>query len=107
MKNFSNTYIFVFSIVMVVIVAILLSFVAMQLKPLQELNQEIERKSDILASVGEASEASDVKDKNAYIEQEFEKYTERMEKQRKAFEEERKLMQLFTAILFMQQLFHI
>lgn len=59
---------------MVVIVAVLLSFVAMQLKPLQELNQEIERKEDILASVGEAGDVSDVKDKNAFIEQEFEKY---------------------------------
>jgi Na+-transporting NADH:ubiquinone oxidoreductase subunit C len=59
---------------MVVVVAVLLSFVAMQLKPLQDLNQEIERKGDILRSVGEAAEESDVKDKNAYIEQEFEKY---------------------------------
>lgn len=74
MKSYSNTYIFIFSVVMVVIVAVLLSFVAMQLKPLQELNQEIERKEDILASVGEAMDVSDVKDKNAFIEQEFEKY---------------------------------
>ena len=74
MKSYSNTYIFIFSVVMVVIVAVLLSFVAMQLKPLQELNQEIERKGDILRSVGEAAEESDVKDKNGYIESEFEKY---------------------------------
>lgn len=74
MKSYSNTYIFIFSVVMVVIVAILLSFVAMKLKPLQELNREIERKGDILRSVGEAAEESDVKDKNGYIEQEFDKY---------------------------------
>lgn len=74
MKSYSNTYIFIFSVIMVVIVAVLLSFVAMQLKPLQELNQEIERKEDILASVGEAEDVADVKDKNAFIEQEFEKY---------------------------------
>jgi Na+-transporting NADH:ubiquinone oxidoreductase subunit C len=74
MKSFSNTYIFIFSLVMVVVVAVLLSFVAMQLKPRQQLNQEIERKSDILRSVGEARNASDVKEYNAYIEQEFEKY---------------------------------
>lgn len=74
MKNYSNTYIFMFSVIMVVVVAVLLSFVAMQLKPLQELNQEIERKSDILASVNMGSEGADVKDYNAYIEQEFEKY---------------------------------
>ncbi|MDT8431520.1 MAG: NADH:ubiquinone reductase (Na(+)-transporting) subunit C [Bacteroidales bacterium] len=74
MKSYSNTYIFIFSVIMVVVVAVLLSFVAMQLKPLQDLNQEIERKEDILASVGEAEDVSDVKDKNAFIEQEFEKY---------------------------------
>ncbi|MCA1746301.1 MAG: FMN-binding protein, partial [Bacteroidales bacterium] len=74
MKNFSNTYIFTFSLIMVVVVAVLLSFVAMQLKPRQQMNQEIERKSDILHSVGEAREADDVKDYNAFIEQEFEKY---------------------------------
>lgn len=74
MKSFSNTYIFIFSLIMVVVVAVLLSFVAMQLKPRQQLNQEIERKSDILRSVGEAKNASDVNDYNAYIEQEFEKY---------------------------------
>ena len=70
MKNFSNTYIFTFSLIMVVVVAVLLSFVAMQLKPRQQMNQEIERKSDILQSVGEAREAADVKDYNAFIEQE-------------------------------------
>ena len=74
MKTFSNTYIFTFSLIMVVAVAMLLSFVAMQLKPKQQFNQEIERKSDILRSVGEAEESADVKDYNAYIEQEFEKY---------------------------------
>jgi Na+-transporting NADH:ubiquinone oxidoreductase subunit C len=74
MKNFSNTYIFTFSLIMVVVVAVVLSFVAMQLKPRQQMNQEIERKSDILRSVGEAVESADVKDYNAYIEQEFEKY---------------------------------
>lgn len=74
MKSYSNTYIFIFSVIMVVVVAVLLSFVAMQLKPMQDLNQEIERKEDILASVGEAEDVSDVKDKNSFIEQEFEKY---------------------------------
>ena len=74
MKTFSNTYIFIFSLIMVIGVALLLSFVAMQLKPKQQFNQEIERKSDILRSVGEAKESADVKDYNAYIEQEFEKY---------------------------------
>lgn len=74
MRSFSNTYIFVFSLIMVVIVAVLLSFVAMQLKPLQDMNVEIEKKGDILRSVGEAEDASNVKDKNSYINVEFGKY---------------------------------
>ncbi|HKK61547.1 MAG TPA: NADH:ubiquinone reductase (Na(+)-transporting) subunit C [Bacteroidales bacterium] len=74
MRSFSNTYIFLFSVIMVIAVAVLLSFVAMQLKPLQDLNREIERKQDILASVKEGEEASEVKDKNSYVEGEFEKY---------------------------------
>lgn len=51
MRNFSNTYIFIFSIVMVVIVALLLSLAAMQLKPYQDKNIEVEKKQNILASV--------------------------------------------------------
>jgi len=74
MKNFSNTYIFVFSLIMVTIVAVLLSFVAMQLQPRQLLNQEIERKQDILRSVDQAQQVSEVSDKNSYIEEEFGKY---------------------------------
>ena len=53
------------------VVALLLSFVSMQLRPMQELNREIERKADILKSVGEATQESEVKDKNTYIEEEF------------------------------------
>jgi Na+-transporting NADH:ubiquinone oxidoreductase subunit C len=51
MKNFSNTYIFIFSAVMVVIVALLLSLAALQLKPYQDKNIEVEKKQNILASV--------------------------------------------------------
>lgn len=51
MKNFSNTYIFMFSAVMVVIVALLLSLAAMQLKPFQDRNIEIEKMQNILASI--------------------------------------------------------
>jgi Na+-transporting NADH:ubiquinone oxidoreductase subunit C len=51
MKNFSNTYIFIFSLVMVVIVALLLSLAAMQLKPFQDKNIEVEKKQNILASI--------------------------------------------------------
>ncbi|MBN1183746.1 MAG: NADH:ubiquinone reductase (Na(+)-transporting) subunit C [Bacteroidales bacterium] len=51
MKNFSNTYIFIFSIIMVVIVAAVLSFSAMKLKPYQDKNKEIEKKRNILSSI--------------------------------------------------------
>lgn len=52
MKNFSNTYIFIFATIMVAIVALVLSTAAMLLQPRQEKNAEIEKKRNILASVG-------------------------------------------------------
>jgi Na+-transporting NADH:ubiquinone oxidoreductase subunit C len=51
MRNFSNTYIYTFSVIMVVTVALLLSLAALQLKPFQDKNIEIEKKQNILASV--------------------------------------------------------
>lgn len=48
---FSNRYIFIYSSIMVIIVAAALSFTALQLKPLQLKNIEIEKKRNILASV--------------------------------------------------------
>ena len=74
MRNFSNTYIFVFSAIMVTIVAVLLSFVSMQLKPRQEMNVQIEKKQDVLRSVGKAENVGEADDKNTYINEEFGKY---------------------------------
>lgn len=74
MKNFSNRYIFIFSLVMVVIVAIVLAFIAGKLKPIQEMNVEIEKKQDILRSVGKAANAGEVQDKKTYINNEFSQY---------------------------------
>jgi Na+-transporting NADH:ubiquinone oxidoreductase subunit C len=51
MKNFSNKYIFIFSSVMVIVVAFLLAIAALQLKPFQDKNIEIEKKQNILASL--------------------------------------------------------
>lgn len=51
MRQFSNRYIFVFSTVMVVIVAVLLSLAATLLQPAQERNQEIEKKKSMLESI--------------------------------------------------------
>jgi len=70
-KQFSNTYIFFFALIMVTFVAILLSFVSTQLKPLQMMNMETEKKEDILKSVGKAEQAGEVSDKNSYIAEQF------------------------------------
>jgi Na+-transporting NADH:ubiquinone oxidoreductase subunit C len=53
MNTNSNKYIFIYSSVMVILVAAALSFTAISLQPLQEKNIEIEKKQNILASVGE------------------------------------------------------
>lgn len=74
MRSFSNTYIFVFSLIMVTVVAVLLSFVSVQLKPRQEMNVQIEKKQDVLRSVGKAEQVADAEDKKSYINEEFSKY---------------------------------
>jgi Na+-transporting NADH:ubiquinone oxidoreductase subunit C len=51
MKQFSNRYIFIFSTVMVVAVATLLSLAATLLQPAQEKNLEIEKKKSMLESI--------------------------------------------------------
>lgn len=74
MKNFSNLYIFGFSAVMVIIVAALLSFVAEELKPLQERNVEIEKKLDILRSVEMTEGIDKAPDKSVFVEEQFSKF---------------------------------
>ena len=71
MKHFSNTYIFLFALIMVSFVAVLLSTVAMQLKPRQQMNMETEKKEDILKSVGKAEQVAQVSDRNTYIAEQF------------------------------------
>jgi len=51
MKHFTNRYIFIFSTVMVVIVATVLSLAATLLKPQQEKNLEVEKKKSMLESI--------------------------------------------------------
>ena len=68
MKSFSNTYIFVFSAVMVIIVAALLSFVSLKLKPVQDKNIKVEQMQNILASVNINSTEKNAGEKfNQYI----------------------------------------
>src|SRR5512133_2887684 len=52
MKEFSSKYIFIFSIVMVVIVAVFLSLAATLLQPRQTRNIEIDKKKGMLESIG-------------------------------------------------------
>jgi Na+-transporting NADH:ubiquinone oxidoreductase subunit C len=55
MKEFSSKYIFIFSSVMVVVVAIFLSLAATLLQPRQEKNLEIEKKKSMLEAIGVSS----------------------------------------------------
>jgi len=59
MKNFSNTYTYIFSASMVIIVALLLSVAAMKLKPFQDKNIEVEKKQNILAALNILSTPKD------------------------------------------------
>lgn len=49
---FSNKYIFVYSTVLVVVAAVVLSVAAVGLKPFQQKNEEIEKMQQLLSSVG-------------------------------------------------------
>ena len=48
----SNSYTYLFSVVMVVLVAVMLSVAALSLKPAQDANIELEKKQEILKSLG-------------------------------------------------------
>ena len=52
MKSFSNKYIFIYSTVLVAVVAVILSVVSTSLKPLQERNQRVETKQMLLRTSG-------------------------------------------------------
>ena len=51
-KTFSNTYIFIYSAVLVVVAALILTVVSVSLKPAQEKNQRAETKQMILKTIG-------------------------------------------------------
>jgi Na+-transporting NADH:ubiquinone oxidoreductase subunit C len=67
MKNFSNRYIFIFSIIMVTIVAATLAVIASLLKDRQQQNIKVEQMQSILSAVNIESSTSDALAK-------FEKY---------------------------------
>ncbi len=62
MNKNSNTYIFSYAVIMVVIVAALLSFVATKLKPFQDFNVEVQKKQDILKAIQVESNADNAVD---------------------------------------------
>jgi Na+-transporting NADH:ubiquinone oxidoreductase subunit C len=74
MNKNSNTYIIVYSTIMVVVVAAVLAIAAMVLQPKQNENIEIERKSSVLASVGLGRYDGRARGKTAFIENEYAKY---------------------------------
>ena len=57
-KN-SNKYTLIYASVLVIIVAVLLAFAAIQLGPYQEQNVRVEKMQDILSSIGVESEAKE------------------------------------------------
>ncbi len=73
MNKQSNLYIFLYSSVMVIIVAALLSLASTALRPFQQKNIETEKKLDILKSVGGAKEVGTAKNKHEYVGNEFKK----------------------------------
>jgi Na+-transporting NADH:ubiquinone oxidoreductase subunit C len=72
MKEFSNKYIFIFSSVMVIIVATLLAMTATLLQPRQEKNLEIEKKKSMLESIGIPADRSNAEELySKYIKESF------------------------------------
>jgi Na+-transporting NADH:ubiquinone oxidoreductase subunit C len=72
MREFSSKYIFVFSTVMVIVVAVFLSLAATLLQPAQEKNLEIAKKSSMLSSIGIESTPQTTEELyNKYITQSF------------------------------------
>ncbi len=74
MNKQTNTYIVAYAAILVVIVAAVLAFAAIQLQPRQQKNIEIEKMGAILSSFGKGGDAASAADKNSYIEAEYKKY---------------------------------
>lgn len=72
-KN-SNGYIITYTTILIVVVAALLSFASISLKSKQDFNVEIEKKTDILRTIGQGAGAKEAADKTKYVEEEYSKY---------------------------------
>ena len=67
-----NSFTFIFTTIMVVVVAVLLSFTYIKLKPYQDRNIELEKKQNILSSVGITVDRDNVEAKySTYIKSEI------------------------------------
>lgn len=75
MNKNSNTYIIAYATLLVVVVAAVLSYASISLKPRQEANVLIEKKGAILASIGQGLDAAKAPEgKDKYIDAEYAKY---------------------------------
>ena len=74
MNKNSNTYIISYSVAMVVVVAAVLSFAAIKLKPYQQANVKVEKMGAILSSIGQGKDADAAPNKAAYVEEQYAKY---------------------------------
>ncbi len=73
MNRNGNTYTFIYASVMVIIVAAILSFTAVTLKPFQDKNVEIEKKQNILAAINIETNVDEAED--VYAEKITDSYT--------------------------------
>lgn len=74
MNKNSNSYIIIYSTVMVVVVALVLAFASLSLQDKQNANVENEMKGAILQSIGEGMDAGKVEDKITYFNDLYDKY---------------------------------
>lgn len=74
MNKQSNTYIVTYATILVVIVATVLSFAAIELQPMQQANVKTEKMGAILNAIGAGDGADAAADKNSYVAGEFAKY---------------------------------
>lgn len=74
MNKNSNTYIIIYSTILVVAVAAILSFAAISLAPMQKANVKIEKMGAILTSIGEGKGAAEAPNKDKYVEEQYAKY---------------------------------
>lgn len=75
MNKNSNTYIVVYATILVVVVAAVLSYASISLKPLQQANIRVEKMGAILGSIGQGKDADTAPEgKDKYVEQQYDKY---------------------------------